>query len=103
MMRNLVVAKARAGMSTRLRMRGNQDLMAPPRPASCLAAGLPPSPSAGAASGFLSGITNQSRNRDPGLSLQVHQFLQHFVAGGDDAGVGLVGSLGRDQVGELAG
>lgn len=37
------------------------------------------------------------------LALQVHQFLQDLVGGGDDAGVGLEAALGDDQVGELLG
>ena len=35
------------------------------------------------------------------LALEVGELLQHFVGGGDDAGIGLETSLGDDQVGEL--
>ena len=35
------------------------------------------------------------------LTLEVHDFLQHLVRGGDDPGVGLKGLLGLDHLHEL--
>ena len=35
------------------------------------------------------------------LPLDPHQFIQHFIGGGDDLGGGGIGALGGDHVGEL--
>ena len=37
------------------------------------------------------------------LPLHVHQFFQHLVGDGDDAGVGLIAALGGNHFGELVG
>src|SRR5262245_11296322 len=93
-MRNLVVAKASAGMSTTVTMSGNHALKPPdPDAASAWPAALA-SPS-GFPSAFLSDIANQRS------ALQVDQFLEHLIAGGDDARVGLVSPLRGNQVGQL--
>ena len=45
--------------------------------------------------------TGRGPSAEERLALEVGELLQHFVGGGDDAGVGLETTLGDDQVGEL--
>src|SRR5882672_4408435 len=94
-MRNLVVVKASAGMSTMVTSSGIQALRPPEPPWLASPAAALASPSGLAPSAFLSDIVESA--------LQVHQFLEHLIAGGDDARVGLVGALCGNEVRELGG